>query len=464
MVNESIFGRYASMVIVMAAAVILLGGSETVKAASFLNNCTTNCHGMPPRDAARKANPHFNSMSSAFSGNHQTHLSAVPAAADCSACHTPVSSTNFGHQNDIIEMQTNIHNSPANGQYKVAGAAIVFKNQTSIPVLGSCSSVNCHFENQTPVWGTSAASTNCATCHNASPVTFAHPQHTAVTVCETCHSDHAIEAKPFAHATSAGRAITVTVGSYAGSNNNYLPSQTGRVTGSCTTSYCHSSGQSSTGAGPGISVTTPLWSNTASLNCGSCHKNMGSDTTATGSHVKHAQNAKIACATCHAGYTETAVASPTHVNKNIDLGFSGAATGTTYGKGTGYPAGSGVYATCSTSYCHSNGQSSTGSGSAPAWGGAVLGCGSCHVDMSSNASATGSHIKHVQIYAISCDVCHGTGYSASSVVYPQHVNKSVNLASSIVYSKGASFLPGAAYGSCSTASCHSNGQSLAWLE
>ena len=61
----------------------LIAGTGAAEAASFLNNCTTYCHGMPPRDGARKGNLHFGSQSSAFIGNHKNHLSATPVAGDC---------------------------------------------------------------------------------------------------------------------------------------------------------------------------------------------------------------------------------------------------------------------------------------------------------------------------------------------------------------------------------------------
>lgn len=489
----NMLGRYVTIIVGLATAGIICFSVEKAPAASFLNSCTTYCHGMPPRDAVRKGNPHYKSMSSSFSGNHQTHMSASPAAADCSACHTPVAANSFGHQNERIELQANIHNSPAGGKYLVSGSAVTFKNQTSIPLLGSCSSVNCHFEKQTPLWGTAPFSSpaDCAACHGAPPTGGAtgtagsHTRHAdyypGTANCLKCHPDHPVEARPFAHATSAGRPVRVqgymrdpqnspaAAGTYSGTGANYLPSQSSsQVFGVCANLYCHSSGQSTTGSGAGTTVTTPLWGSGA-LNCGSCHKNMDTDAAATGSHVKHAQVAAIACASCHAGFTETTVTTTSHVNKNIDLGFTGPATGTTYGKGTGYIAGSSAYASCSTSYCHSSVQGSGGVGTGtgvttPAWGASgSLNCGSCHVDMATSPAATGSHTKHSQTYTFACGVCHGSGYTAATVVYPGHVNNTIDLnmnglAAGTVYSKTASFAPGVAYGSCSTSYCHSNGQ------
>ena len=458
-------GRMVFMLVGAIAAAMVLSSAAPAQA-GFLNSCTY-CHGMPPKDGTRKANPHYDSLSSSFSGNHQTHAAG---AADCSVCHTAVAPTAFGHQNERIDFQSNINSSPATGQYRVGGVAVVFKNQTSIPVLGSCSSVNCHFEAVTPTWGTAASATTCSTCHALTPTTLAHPKHTAITACTTCHTNHSGEAKPYAHATSAGRAISVTVGTYAGSNNNYLPSQTGRVVGSCSTAYCHSAGQTNGATAVATPVISPIWSGSLPTVCGSCHVDMATSNSATGSHVMHAKTAAIACAVCHNGYTATSVTTGTHVNNTINLGFTGVAGGTTYGKTASFAPGSGAYSTCTVSYCHSTVQGTSGSGvgttqTTPVWGGSLTSpvCGSCHVDMSSNGSATGSHIKHAQAsgYSISCSSCHGAGYSSTSVVYPGgHVDGfiTVGMTGGATYSKGTSFAPGAVYGTCSTSSCHSNAQ------
>src|ERR1039457_746851 len=178
----------------------LLASTGAAQYARFLNSCTTYCHGMPPRDAARKGNLHFNSQSSAFIGNHKNHLPVVPVANDCSICHSPVAATNFGHQNGVITM--------ANSLKGYSSAALrakydkgVFFNQTSIPVLtnATCSNVSCHFEKKTPLWGSAAfvSPTDCTACHGAPPSGAAtgsagsHTRHdayfTGTTNCQKCH-------------------------------------------------------------------------------------------------------------------------------------------------------------------------------------------------------------------------------------------------------------------------------------
>jgi len=459
----------------IAAAMVLCSAAPVQ--ASFLNSCTY-CHGMPPKDGVRKGNPHYDSVSSSFSGNHQTHAAG---AADCSLCHTPVAPTAFGHQDEHIDFQANINTSPAIGQYKVGGVAVVFKNQTSIPVLGSCSSVNCHFESQTPVWGSAklVSPAGCATCHGTPPsggatgTAGSHAKHdtyyTGTANCVKCHSDHTAEAKPFAHATSVGRVLNIQIeggGTYSGTKTNYLPSQSASQSfGTCNSVYCHSSVQGPAGTGS-ITYQNPAWGSATPLNCGSCHVNMSSSASATGSHIKHAQTAQITCDKCHSGYTASTVTTATHVDKSINLdytGTTGATISSTITPGT-------AYSSCTTSYCHSTVQGATGAGNGTGqsvtWGGSALNCGSCHVDMSTSGSATGSHIKHAQAsgYSIACSVCHGTGYSSATVVYPGHADGSINLgmtgiiAPGTTYNKGTSFAPKAVYGTCSNSKCHSNGQ------
>lgn len=490
------FGRCMAMIFGMTAAGMLLCGTEPVQAASFLNSCTTYCHGMPPRDAARKANPHYNSMSSALTGNHQTHLGSAPAAADCSNCHTPVAATSFGHQNDVVNM--------ANSLKGYSSAALrarydkgVFFNQTSLPNLTNarCSNTSCHFEKQTPVWGSApyVAPADCAACHGTPPsgtaaapaggLAGSHARHDAYFPgtgnCQKCHANQTT----FSHATSAGRPLKVqgflrdplntldASGTYTGTGTNYLPSKSGsQAFGTCSNLYCHSSGQSTTGAGAGTSVTTPAWGSGA-LNCGSCHQNMGPavNAAATGKHARHAQTAGIACAVCHgADYTGTTVPTgSTHVDKNINLAWTGIAAtpATTYSKTNTFAAGSLAYGSCSNTYCHSTVQNAT-TGLAGAtyrtvsWTSATtLTCAGCHVNMATDTIGSGSHRVHTLSTGANfdCAVCH-TGYTRTSTTPATHANGLINLgAAGFTYSQGAAHAPASGYGTCSASACHGQG-------
>ncbi len=396
---------YSQGVATTAALITLLFSGGTVQAASILNSCTTYCHNSPPRDGTRKSNPHFGSMSSAFTGNHRTHLPAVPTATSCNICHTPVAPTNFGHQNNVINMAYSLKGySTATLRAKYDKG--VFFNQTSIPNLTNarCSNVNCHFEKQTPLWGTAAAGTTCETCHGAlvSPLTLAHTKHivalgNTISACAACHNNYA-GASAYNHATSAGRAIAVTVGAYAGSNNRYLPSQTGRVTGTCSSVVCH-------GTATQLPWNGTLWSTTDQ--CGKCHssnaagavtagvpfystsyptKVTAATDTRAGAHTSHitstdSLSAAVDCTSCHGTVT---LNSATHMNGSTNFTWSTLATKS----GALTPTYTAATRVCANVYCHGAsmpGGDTSGSNRAPTWNVAFLpatltaaGCGTCH--------------------------------------------------------------------------------------
>ncbi len=504
--NNRVSRRTHSQIMVglTAMAALAIGLVDTARA-SILNSCTIYCHGMPPRDSIRKGNPHFDSQSSAFLGNHRSHLSPVPGTADCSICHTSVPSTDFGHQNNVIAMANSL---------KGYSSAVIrakydkgrFFNQTSIPNLGNatCSNVSCHFETKTPAWNAPAytAPVNCNACHGFPPAGTAgapagglagsHPRHNVyyggTSGCQKCHPGYS----GFTHASSAGRPLKVqgylrdpantleASATYSGSGTNYLPSKSGsQVFGGCTNLYCHSN------SGPNGTARTyvnPDW-NGAPLTCAGCHANMSTiaSTAPNGSHYTHASNgyaagAKFACSVCHgSGYTATSVTTATHVNKQVELGFTGGGTGTTYTKAAPIAAGS-AWGSCSTSICH-------GSGS-PAWGGTIWSttdqCGKCHSSnaagaitqsvlfyntsyptrVTSNTNAkVGAHTNHMisQTLGISastsCTDCHGN----VTLTTLTHMNGSTTFAwSALATNNGALPAYTAATGQCTATYCHGN--------
>ena len=328
---------------------------ETVQAAPQYTIICESCHTMPPKDSLHGTR---DPDTGAFKGNHQTH--AGTTAVTCVKCHgTELTLT--GHRDKKIQVQDAINGGTFNN--------LVFHNQTSVPVvpLGTCSTVNCHFEKESPAWGSdklgSASLSTCDTCHVTSKLGNAHSKHftqygSSLTVCVKCHTDHSAEASPFAHATSAGhagRTISVITGSYVAASGYFLPSQSGLRTsfGTCSTSYCHSSGQSADGTSttPVYAATAPNWGGDAA--CGSCHATTGMT---TGSHSLHLAINTISCGKCHTNATATTYSpSTTHVDGNIDVAaaFAYAKQGT---PGNGY-------STCTTTVCHGGATVST-----PVWG------------------------------------------------------------------------------------------------
>lgn len=481
----------------MVVLALLAFGTGSAQAA-VLTSCTTYCHGMPPRDAARKANPHFDSQSSAFLGNHRTHLPPAPAAGDCSYCHTPVAPTNFGHQNNVVEM-TNSLKGYSSAKLRAKYDKGVFFNQTSIPSLANatCSNVSCHFEKKTPAWNSPAfaAPADCSSCHGAPPsggaagTAGSHARHDAyfpgANNCQKCHPN----STTFTHATSAGRTLKVqgflrdpqnnlaTGATYSGTGANYLPSQSaGQSFGSCSNLYCHSN------SGPNNaprSYASPAWGG-APLNCGNCHADMAaiSSSAPNGGHYTHASNAnitgpKLACSTCHTGYTATSVNVPTHVNQQVELTFAAGAA-TTYSKASPMPAG-GAWGSCSASKCH-------GTASGLVWGGTLFksgtdDCSTCHASSTSGAVTAGSpfystaypakvttssdakvgtHTSHVAMTggmstALACSDCHGSVTFASAT----HMNGTTDFVWAPLAQTGGltpSYNP--TTGACANVYCH----------
>ena len=246
-----------------------------------------DCHGsrethdMRPLDAERR-----DPATGGFVGSHRAHLPASATSADCSGCHPGSSTYTSSHSNNIISVSSRMNTSPVATAYNNITTPFP---QTSSKISGSCSSVNCHFEKETPAWGGSGIeSTSCDACHTAPPTDGAHGKKhgvylgTGTDSCRHCHVDHTAEQNPLAHALEAGkRALSVqfiapnTGGSYTGniSYPSYLPSQQPTRNGACTNLYCHSDGLRRAG------VITPRWSDTATTKCYSCHRGRTDDNT-----------------------------------------------------------------------------------------------------------------------------------------------------------------------------------------
>lgn len=440
--------------------------SSTCGKADAAYDCSL-CHKMPPVDT-----PFRDWQTGGFKGNHQTHQPADAATSDCSTCH-PVAGYTSGHMNRRIEFQANIKNSPATGVYKVNGQIVTFKNQTTVPEPGRCSNVNCHFETETPQWGTESFTYNpplandCNKCHGTPPsgigqnpaggAAGSHARHDVyypgVEQCRKCHPNHLADSNRFSHATSAGnRGLIVQPrdhdgipgGSYSGNLNDYLPSRNNAF-GSCNNTYCHSEGKSFTA--PYVQQAPITWG--TAVSCYSCHNS--APNYATGKANSHSRH-NFVCDKCHADvFAAGAISNNSlHVNKAYDVQSGAGATFTLSVRGT--PT---TPTQCSDISCHAGGTAT--------WG-TRLSCGSCHEDMSSS-TGTGSHPKHGNTYNLDCSICHGTQYNEAEVTSPDHGNETVNLtftgvAESTVYSKGSSFPTGTPYGTCNNSYCHSSGKSF----
>ncbi|MBA4373403.1 MAG: hypothetical protein C0402_11160, partial [Thermodesulfovibrio sp.] len=242
--------------------------------------------------------------------------------------------------------------------------------------------------------------------------------------------------------------------------------QTGTL--NCNNIYCHSTAQGASGTGV-PTYKTAQWLDTAgALVCSSCHNDMAG-VTATGSHIKHANNAaanyNMPCSNCHTGYTSGTTNAALHVNNIIDVTMS---TGS-YSGGTtnGNNAPGGGYGNCSSVYCHSTGTA------APAYYTAVWGstgsgaCGTCHGNNAANVPSSTRHAQHVgtaQGYKFSCSKCHDSVVMATTDSTGWATIKSTTLhvdGTRNVKFDSFNSIGGYAGTTCSSIYCHGDGQSVA---
>lgn len=490
--------------VLLAVGFLVAGGGISFAAPQYSLTCSS-CHGMPPADSPTGTR---DPDTRAVKGNHQDHLPSGVPAEGCVICHgSAVSSYPTGHRDAVIQMSSNVNSSPATGTYSRG----TFFNQTSasLATLGTCASVNCHFESTTPAWGTTdfASPADCNRCHGAAPNTGSHPvsgaKHanyygTTTSSCVKCHPSHAAEAKPFAHATSASqRNIILSFaafpnngsGSYSGPLNDYLPSQVNTF-GGCSALYCHSPGDKASAYNAPNQAAT--WGASLGANCTGCHKGdkVSLDAMASGVHTKHVNSYIFPCQNCHSvtvsSGNRTLFANYTaHVNRSVNIAYaSGIHVGGTY-NGTASPmqkAPGSAVGSCANIYCHSDGTKAPAAGPfaprvTPSWTAGALDatCSGCHLGDATafKPMSTASHYKHVKRYTFNCVNCHSvTLQSGSRTLFANntaHVNRSVNVAfDAAYYGTAGSYngvaspmqkAPGSASGNCANIYCHSEGRS-----
>ncbi|NJD91174.1 MAG: CxxxxCH/CxxCH domain-containing protein, partial [Geobacter sp.] len=252
-------------------------------------NCY-DCHGSKVNRDMRPLDAGFrNPSSGGFSGNHRSHVAEGAAALNCAKCHPGSQDNNAGHRDGLIRLSPNINASLAVTTYNNRTTPWP---QTAAPQPGQCLNVNCHFQSETPVWGSSPTNLTCSSCHVSPPSDGSHGKKhgeyfgNSTASCAKCHADHLAEANNFSHASSAAkRGIKVQFtatpnsgGSYTGGDNSYpeylqtmpaLPRN-----GSCRDFYCHSDGRG------GQPLKTLTWSDTKTTDCFTCHRGRTSDSTA----------------------------------------------------------------------------------------------------------------------------------------------------------------------------------------
>lgn len=193
--------------------------------------------------------------------------------------------------------------------------------------------------------------------------------------------------------------------------------------------------------------------------CTNCHgHNAASDAPiVTGKHAAHTNNVGVlgvnySCAACHAPTvsSDTVFSNAANHNPNNYEVATPGGPDVNYG---GTNAGAYASGSC-TSYCHTNGNGGAAA-VAVTWNGATtLDCKGCHGGSSQAGEPAGTHTKHVGTTgaAATCQNCHRKTVSGSFLnASGNHTNQVKDVAAG----NGKSFTFTA--GTCSNASCHTNG-------
>lgn len=413
-------------------------------------------------------------------GSNYLPSAATAATGSCSAtyCHSP------GNKNSAYD---------APFTAAAWGGTIDCKGCHGSEMLsGNTISSGSHTGHLTGSLGSGYAQVKCVSCH-ASTAT------SSMTISDV--SRHVNKSVDVAFANSSSAANGSYNGSLAkpGTPSTKLP---GSAVGNCQNVYCHSSAQALADGSATPVYTTPTWGTASTGQCGTCHGVTGStthggfggstngSTISSGKHTKHLSyvygitDLDMKCAICHAydktAFTTTASSCGTtchggaastalkHANYEVNVNIANyVGTSASY-SGTTKP-GDG-YGSCSSVYCHSDGQATPGYVPTPvSWSAAALTCTSCHGNATTNSPAgtalSGKHAAHVNNAAffgagssLHCIDCHSTAVSNDTTINATtgtavHVNKLINYTGAMA---GKPYVTATKV--CSNVYCHSSGQ------
>jgi len=403
-----------------------------VSCLSFLavNSCEAalkchNCHGSNSTEDLRPLDHPFRHVSSGgFVGNHRTHVSFGATGRNCAGCHPGSENYSSAHRDGMIKLSPQLNLSQLVTAYNNRTTAWP---QTATPTPGSCTNVNCHFENSTPQWGSDRSVMTCESCHSSPPLDGSHGKKhgdyfgTSQDSCAKCHSNHIAEATVFAHATAAGkRGIRVQFaappnsgGTYNGGTTDYpdyLPRLSPARNGSCSGIYCHSDGR----GGPPVKTLT--WSDSNTTDCFTCHRGRTVDSTpdncagfgvwstsreyctpdltmsSNGHHrlVGPQWIRKYACYYCHNGTVDAAgnlVDLTKHVNGEKNIAIHSDWNINNRPPASYDPA----LKVCDNVYCHSDGTTDPEDVRPFAWDEPKTDCNTCHGHPVGSCSSTNCH-------------------------------------------------------------------------
>lgn len=405
---------------------------------------------------------HGNSSANQTTGSHSQHLNAATnfgKTITCTNCHPAVGGTSYNHfmaTLNVIELSGLTY----------AGGLVPGDNS-----FGSCGTNTCHNNgrggtpaNTTYTWGTDPGGDKCLLCHTLPPdtpyVDATYSKHKVhwnnyipninpklTPQCTFCHT-----------AGTATTHINSTVNVVYGGSNYISSFSIGANTSDPTDDTCQATCHSSP-------TSTLYWSASKPASCDACHGFPGSGTNplTTGKHPKHFVDSDAdytECGQCHPNVESyTTALGGTHGDGTKNVGTGGNSRVTSWVKAT---------ESC-TNTCHTvanNLWKATQNNTTD-----PLQCADCH----GNPPTTGKHTSHVTNRSIACNACHyginttphsplthndltGTATNDGDNLYKKAVgwNSSVYTRTIEVddrlYNNGTT--PTWASGSCATKKCH----------
>lgn len=363
-------------------------------------------------------------------GSHEAHVGVNAASEiDCAACHgaTVTDSRQIGDMALHVNKKANISFSASVGATATYGGAAGPVAKDVGTAYGRCQNIYCHsngttttppFNNYTAVWGMTDFPAGCIGCHGGQQgsgkviASNNHRKHVDASFngglgsgfgCVECHAK-----------TVSNNSTVSNKASHVNSFKDYSGVRAGRFSGgTCTTVYCHSSGQRTASYRTGM---VPWSDTTTAYSCNGCHGSYGAaplsvappagffasqfgepnyvnyssaDRNWFNSHnVKHVRAAGD-CGTCHNATTQNGVSlvpgTTLHANTQKNVSFNTAVAG------NNSPSYDDLTRRCTNVYCHSNGRQTGTAYATPRWGGTSQNCNSCHPI----AGLGGAHGIHV---------------------------------------------------------------------
>lgn len=415
-------------------------------------------------------------------------------AGSCQKCHPDhtAEALPFSHATSAANRGIVVHfTASPNSGGTYSGNGLNFLPSQNKTTYGNCSNLYCHSNgnsgapNTLATWG-STLPADCTGCHdgNASAVSIlgsgTHAKHinNAAYVsgpnlgtnyeCARCHST----------TVSVGndRAVT-TIANHVDGTKTVAFNNGGTFGGNaCSATLCHAAGKASA-----PQPAAPVWGG-AALDCKGCHGvggSFGEPSYASGGVAADLANSHSAehmagpanCVNCHANTTADGVSiksgSTVHADGSINVNISAA-----YDLGgASYNATIGIKS-CSSTYCHSNGNSGLPLQTAR-WGGSMpANCSGCHggdasVTPASSVLDTYKHRAHMNNYTslgrgnnLKCAECHAKTVSLASNQAISNAANHVNTFKDYSGAKAGSYAGGATK-VCSNVYCHSSGQAVA---